>query len=88
MKFIDEKGKLCEGTPITDEQAIQRERLIRYFHHEACEDAYHGSYGNRPCENLALAFLTGEIQKAADTPEAQSAPGGSIAAIAPGFASA
>jgi hypothetical protein len=61
MKFLTVKGKIEEGTPLTDEQVLQRTNLIEYFHETACEGAYHGTYGWRPCENLANAFVTGAI---------------------------
>src|ERR1035437_8155537 len=66
MKFLTEKGKIEEGTPLTDEQVSQRTNLIGYFHETACENAYHGTYSARPCENLANAFVTGAIAEAAN----------------------
>jgi hypothetical protein len=69
MKFIDNKGLVQEGTRLTDEQVVQRERLITYFHEEACGGNYHSSYGKdvRKCVTLANAFVTGAIAKAANT---------------------
>lgn len=76
MKFLTEKGKIEEGTPLTDEQCAQRINLIRYFHETACEGAYHGTYSARPCENLANAFVTGAIAEVASKqPEPEPVPG-------------
>ncbi len=66
MKFLNEKGKIVEGTPLTNEQADQRERLIAYFHQTACDNGYHGPYSDKKCESLANAFVLGDIAKAAD----------------------
>jgi len=65
MKFLTVKGKIEEGTPLTDEQCLQRTNLIAYFHVAAC-NTYHGTYSERPCENLANAFVTGAIAEVAN----------------------
>ena len=69
MKFIDKEGQVQDGTLLTDEQFVQRERLITYFHEEVCGGNYHSSYGKdvRECVTLANAFVTGAIAKAANT---------------------
>jgi hypothetical protein len=68
MKFINEDGKIIEGIPLTDQQAEQRDRLVVYFHEEACGGSYHGTYSNseRKCEKLSNAFVTGEMAKIAE----------------------
>jgi hypothetical protein len=93
MKFINEKGKIEDGTPLTNMQFLQRERLIPYFHKVACLDSYHTTYSQKQCEELANAFITGGIESVANTdPETETSvdvlPEGSLAAVAPGFASA
>ena len=110
MKFLNEKGKIVEGLPLTDEQIIQRERLISYFHENCCHN-YHGVYGERGCEQMATDYVTGKLIEVANAqPEPEPAPllievvepiiadiqlptpepppAGSIAAIAPGIATA
>lgn len=67
MKFLNEEGKIVEGTPLTDEQVDQRERLITYFHDTVCKGKYHGTYDTLNCEILATAYVTGEIAKIAGT---------------------
>jgi hypothetical protein len=74
MKFLTENGKIEEGTPLTDEQCLQRTNLIAYFHVAAC-NTYHGTYSERPCENLANAFVTGAIAEVANKqPEPEQLP--------------
>lgn len=73
VKFLTEEGKIEEGTPLTDEQVGQRERMITWFHEEACGGAYHGVYGDKKCETLANAYVTGVMAKAA-IPEAAPIP--------------
>lgn len=60
MKFLNEKGKIVEGVPLTDEQIAQRERLIAYFHDNCC-NTYHGVYGERGCEQMATDYVTGKL---------------------------
>jgi hypothetical protein len=69
MKFIDNEGQVQDGILLTNEQATQRERLITYFHEEACGGSYHASYdhGQKKCVKLANDFITGAIAKAANT---------------------
>ena len=68
MKFINVEGEITEEVPLTNEAVRQRENLVEYFHLEACSDNYHSSYerGQRKCEKLANAFVTGEIHTAAN----------------------
>ena len=63
MKFLTAKGKIEDGTPLTDEQVNQRERLISYFHDQACDNGYHGTYSEKKCETLANAFVTGDYDE-------------------------
>ena len=75
MKFITEDGKIEEGIPLTEEQVAQRERLIAYFHEEACSNGYHTCRETKRCETLATAFVTGAIAAAANKqPEPEPAP--------------
>jgi len=69
MKFIDATGRLCEGIPLTDEQARQRENLIKYFHENICGNSYHPTFPKdtpKDCETLATDFVTGAIQEVAN----------------------
>jgi hypothetical protein len=66
MKFITDKGKIEDGTPLTDAQYLQRTMLVPYFHAIACRDTYHSYSSSKQCEELATAFVTGEIEAAAN----------------------
>jgi hypothetical protein len=66
MKFITDKGKIEDGTPLTDSQFLQRTMLVPYFHTIACRDSYHSYSSSKQCEELATAFVTGEIEAAAN----------------------
>ncbi len=61
MKFLNEEGKIVEGTPLTDEQVEQRERLIAHLHQTICKGRYHTSYDAMLCEILATDFVTGKL---------------------------
>jgi hypothetical protein len=65
MKFLNEKGTIEEGIPLTKDQVEQRERLIVYFHDVSCGNGYHGTYGEKKCETLANAYVTGDMAKVA-----------------------
>ena len=51
MKFIDEKGEIVEGTPISEELIFLREKVTAYMHETVCANKYHASYSGKPaCE--------------------------------------
>ena len=64
--FLNDDGLVQTGTLLSDEQAAQRERLIAYFHKEACDGKYHPSYDQKRCIALANDFITGAIYRAAN----------------------
>jgi hypothetical protein len=57
MKFITEDGKILEGVALTDRQSTTRDRFEEWLHEHVCTNAYHGSYGSRPCRDAANMLI-------------------------------
>jgi hypothetical protein len=57
MKFITEDGKIIEGTALTERQSVLRDRFEEWLHEKVCANAYHGTYGARPCRDAANLLI-------------------------------
>ena len=63
MQFLNSKGILEEGEPLSDVQIAQRKAIIDYLHVRLCSGYAHSDYSRRTdgapnCEALANFFIT------------------------------
>lgn len=63
MKFLKKDGTIEEGIPLTD-RGVTIELLVRYLHAKVCYNAYHGTYGKKPCVEAAN-FLVSKLNDSA-----------------------
>lgn len=53
MKFLNSKGEVVEGTPLTDKQIQLLERFTETLHEKLCKNSYYGTYSPKPCAEFA-----------------------------------
>ena len=59
MKFLNEKGEIAEGEPISDELILLRDTITKYIHEGVCNGTYHSTYGPPPPCRIAGNQLAG-----------------------------
>ena len=55
MYFLNEKGELLQGEPLTDQEKAAYDDLVALCHEKVC-GGYHSVY-DRKCEKLAVYFV-------------------------------
>ena len=103
MKFIKEDGTIEDGMPISDGTLMLRGHLQDYLHHVVCANTYHSIYEKAPVCMKAATFLAFTVNNNQDDPadysvavekevlrltQPEPLSAGSVAAVAPGLATA
>jgi hypothetical protein len=60
MKFLKADGTVEDGTPLTDEQAAEKQRVEELLHVVLCKNSYHYDWQGMPaCKKVSQEVATG-----------------------------